>query len=311
MSGVEALAWYSSFHDNQRAWGIYIPLSSLPLMDELYFSRIKLAKDRRLQLCWSILLYHELMHFAVDYGCAWMELLLKVPIRREFVTRSASAPPVSGMSITDAYLKVEEAAANAHMLRIIGATQSGATRRAVENFVKVQPAGYKDGIDAVDDKSFGQVIAETLRSYCAIWAIDRRLDFGSPALQISRLLPLEDGQLLAECPVHVINDLDDVGVAPGSLKLIQCISEVIETPAFGKKLKGVPEEIQRDWSRAREQIKFHVPSPPRFEKLKNWKPQTWSLRLRSGHRVHLEAPDSGAVAWRAVSIGSHKEMGHG
>jgi hypothetical protein len=145
----------------------------------------------------------------------------------------------------------------------------------------------------------------------AIWAIDRRLDFGSPALQVSRLLPLEDGQLLAECPVHVINDLDDVGVAPGSLKLIQCISEVIETPAFGKKLKGVPEEIQRDWSRVREQIKSHVPSPPRFEKLKDWKPATWSLRLRSGHRVHLEAPDSGVAAWRAVSIGSHKEMGHG
>ena len=273
-TGIEALAWYSSFHENRRAWGIYIPLSSLPLMDELYFSRIKLAKERRLQLCWSILLHHELMHFAVDCGCAWMELLLKAPVRREFVTRGGSEPPVTGMSITDSYLTVEEAAANAHMLRVIGATESKATRRAVESFVTLQPAGYKDGINAVDENSFGQVIAETLRSYCAIWALDRRLDFGSPALQILRILPLEDAQLLAECPVHVIDDLDDVGVAPGSIKLIQCISEVVETLSFEKKLKDVPEEIQRDWSRVREQIKTHVPSPPRFEKLKNWKPQT-------------------------------------
>jgi hypothetical protein len=155
--------------------------------------------------------------------------------------------------------------------------------------------------------------AEEIRSdsYCSIWAIEHGLDLGSPALQISRLLPSKDSQLLAECPIHVINDLDDVGLAPGSIKLIQCISDVVETHAFSKRLKGVPDEIQRDWSRVKEQIKVHVPSPPRFEKLKDWKPQTWSLRLRSGHRVHLEAPDRGAVAWRAVAIGSHKELGHG
>src|SRR5262249_40035474 len=31
-SGIEALAWYVSFHNDQTAWGIYIPLSSLALI---------------------------------------------------------------------------------------------------------------------------------------------------------------------------------------------------------------------------------------------------------------------------------------
>jgi hypothetical protein len=62
-----ALAWYVSFHDNQDAWGIYIPRSSLALMDELYLKKLPMARGHRLRLAWSILLPHEQMHFAVDY----------------------------------------------------------------------------------------------------------------------------------------------------------------------------------------------------------------------------------------------------
>jgi hypothetical protein len=65
--GIGALAWYVSFHDNQDAWGIYIPLSSLTLMDELYLKKLPMARGHRLRLAWSILLHHEQMHFAVDY----------------------------------------------------------------------------------------------------------------------------------------------------------------------------------------------------------------------------------------------------
>jgi SpoIIAA-like len=39
-------------------------------------------------------------------------------------------------------------------IAVIGATESKATRRAVERFAKLQPAGYKDGIKAVDENSF-------------------------------------------------------------------------------------------------------------------------------------------------------------
>jgi hypothetical protein len=52
-TGIEALAWYVSFHDDQRQWGIYIPLSSLALMDELYLSKLRIGRDRRLHLAWS------------------------------------------------------------------------------------------------------------------------------------------------------------------------------------------------------------------------------------------------------------------
>jgi hypothetical protein len=105
--------------------------------------------------------------------------------------------------------------------------------------------------------------------------------------------------------------LAEVGIAPGSVRLIQCISEIVENENFEKQLQRQDPAVRRDWSRKKEQIKIRLPSPPRFEKLKNWEPPTWSLRLRDGHRVHLQPSNRGAAAWRAIAIGNHKEMGHG
>ncbi|HEY7329761.1 MAG TPA: hypothetical protein VH592_19155 [Gemmataceae bacterium] len=310
-TGIEALAWYVSFHDDQRAWGVYIPLSSLALMDELYLSNLRIGRDRRLNLAWSALLFHEQMHFAVDYACAWFELVLRAPTRREFMARFKGQLPFAGLTPSEAYLEIEEAAANAHMLRQLVRKESRQVMRTIEGFVARQPPGYKEGLRATSDASFAEATAETLRSYFAIWAIEHRLDFGNPKTDWLRLLPLDDESAGSECPVYVINDLDEIGMAAGSLRLIQCISEIVETADFERQFRRQDAEVRSDWGRKKEEIKIRLPSPPRFEKLKDWKPPTWSLRLRAGHRAHLRPPDPGMTAWRAVAIGNHKEMGHG
>ena len=150
-SGTEALAWYVSFHDNQRAWGIYIPLSSLALMDELYLGNLPIERERRFQLAWSALMLHEKMHFAVDYACAWFELMLRAPIRREFMDRFNSQPPLAAAMRSEAYLEVEETLANAYMLRELTRTSPRQIVRAVEEFVKKQPAGYRECLQNVQN----------------------------------------------------------------------------------------------------------------------------------------------------------------
>jgi hypothetical protein len=256
-------------------------------------------------------LHHEQMHFAVDRACAWFELMLRAPIRREFTSRFKLQPPLAGITISEAYLEIEETAANAYMLRHLGRAQSGQIVRALETFVEKQPSGYREGLKATGGVAFAEATADTLRSYFALWAIEHRLDLGNREMNLSRLLPLEDKRVLAECPVYALDDLEDVGVASGSVRLIQCIAEIVETDNFERQLRRQDLAVRRDWSRRKEQIKVCLPSPPRFEKLKNWAPPTWSLRLRDGHRVHLQPPDRGMAAWRAVAIGNHKEMGHG
>lgn len=158
---------------------------------------------------------------------------------------------------------------------------------------------------------FAEAVKQTLCSYLSLWSIEHRLDVANPKLALLSLLPLGPKSAIGECPVYEINDLDEVGVTPSSVRLIQCISEIVETGDFEKQFRRQHGDIQRDWSRKKEEIKAGLPAPPRFEKLKNWSPPTWSLRLRAGHRAHLQPPDSGATAWRAVAIGNHKELGHG
>lgn len=310
-TGIDALAWYRSFHDDQRTWGIYIPLSSLTLMDELYLGKLRVGRDSRLHLAWSALLLHEQMHFAVDYACAWLELVLRTPIRREFTARFTGPPPLAELAPSEPYLEIEETAANAHMLRQLARKQSRQVMRALAAFVEKQPTGYREGLQATADDSFAKATAQTLQSYFALWAIEARLDFGNSKIDWLRLLPLDAESASSECPVYAINDLNKIGVAAGSLRLIQRIGEIVETAEFEKQLRRQDAKVQRDWMRKKEEIKVGLPSPPRFEKLKEWKPPTWSLRLRAGHRVHLRPTDPGTTAWQAVAIGNHKDMGHG
>jgi hypothetical protein len=311
MSGIEALAWYESFHDDQSGWGIYIPTSSLALFDALYLAHLPLDRDRRLHIAWKSLLLHEQTHFAVDYACAWFELMLTVPVRREFTSRFAKEPPLRGMERHENYLEVEEKLANAHMLRRFKRGRPRAVFKALEQFAVRQPAGYRDGVKVIEDCAFDEAAAETLRSYLALWAIEHRLDLNSAALRLSPLLPLENDALLAEVPVYVFDDIADVGLAPGAVRLVQSIAEVVETDKFARQFERQHPAIRNDWNRMKDMIKLSVPRPPRFEKLKNWTPPTFSLRLRDGYRVHLEPPADGVSAWRAVAIGNHKEMGHG
>ena len=151
--GTEALAWYVSFHDDQRAWGIYIPLSSLALMDGFYLDKLPMRRDRQFHLASSVFLYHEQMHFAVDHTCAWFELMLRAPIRREFMARFSRQSPLASVKAFEAYLEVEETAANAHMLRQLRHTHPRQITRVVELFVEKQPAGY-EGVKAIGDAAF-------------------------------------------------------------------------------------------------------------------------------------------------------------
>jgi hypothetical protein len=306
-AGIEALAWYVSFHHNQNDWGIYIPKSSLALIDELYLGALRMDRDRRLSLAWFLLLKHEQMHFAIDYACTQFELLLRAPIRREFSDRFHAASPVAGMSISHPYLTIEETAANAHMLREAARIASKSTMRTVEKFVAAQPLGYREGLSATTGAAFEGSLAETLRSYLAAWALEHRLDVGSPELSLERLLPLADQCTLAECPIYAIDDLSQAGVSSESVRFITCISDIVETEKFAKQLRRLSDQICSAWRRKKEQFKTAVPQGADFKKFEG----LWSLRVTGGYRAHLKEPDATAKAWRAVAIGNHKEMGHG
>ena len=78
-TGIDALAWYSSFHNFRREWGIYIPILSLVYIARRWLKRLGIPLERKLQVAFWLVHEHELFHFATDYMVAQWEILLNVP----------------------------------------------------------------------------------------------------------------------------------------------------------------------------------------------------------------------------------------
>jgi hypothetical protein len=309
-AGVDALAWYSSFHSSRERWGIYIPLSSLPIIDALYFSNLPVARSERWRLAWDVLMAHEIVHFAIDYAVAWFELLHHAPIRRAFSDRMNSNIAKDVFPVRSSYLEIEETLANGNVLREIAGHVDTETSDLLREFIRHQPPGYRDGENAERDDGFAVTVAETLRSYLSVWSSGWNIDLGNPALDLSRLLPLE-AKARASCPVWIINDLETVGLPNDAVRQITSVQPIIETKLFVKELRRLHENYQSSWSRLKERLAVGIPNGSDF---KRWGPDgVWSVRVNDDIRAHLQMPARGDATspWLARSIGGHKKMGHG
>jgi len=316
--GADAVAWYVSFHGSPDQWGIYVPLSSLPILDELYFADLPIPRAERWRLVWEALLAHEAAHFAVDYACAWFELLHHSPLRRAVHDRMQAADQwASALLPRSSYFEAEEALANGHVLRALGPRVGPEATDALRRFVRAQPPGYRDGDAAATDAGFAAAVTEVLRGYLAVWSTAWNLDPGNPALDFSRLLPF-DAADLAQCPVWVLDDLDAAGLPAGAVRLFARVTPIEETLAFRKKAKR--QGLGDAWERTKARLAGGIPNGSDFKKWPKAGDGMWSVRVTEGVRAHLRQPEQLSFvasegpcpgAWLACDIGSHKAMGHG
>jgi hypothetical protein len=308
-AGMDAVAWYVSFHGSRDRWGIYIPLSSLPIVDELHFAHLPLPRVERWQLIWAALLAHEAVHFAVDWACAWFELLHHAPLRGAVYDRMQTSWPAGGALLPrSSYFEAEEALANGHVLRALG-PRVGSAAEALRRFIRGQPPGYRDGEAAETDTRFAATAAEVLRGYLSVWSTAWNLDPGNPALDFSRILPL-DAAALAHCPVWVLDDLAAVDLSAGAVRLFTCVAPIEETPGFHKKAKR--QRLEDAWKRTKARLAEGIPNGSDFKKWPKAGDRMWSIRVTDGVRAHLRQPeDPQSEPWRACDIGDHKAMGHG
>lgn len=316
--GTDAAAWYVSFHASRGQWGIYIPLSSLPLLDELYFNKLPIPRVERWRLIWDMLLAHEAAHFAVDCACAWFELLHHAPLRRAVRDRMQATEPKSELLLPrSSYFEAEEALANGHLLRTLVPHVTPDAGEALRRFVRAQPPGYRDGEAAATNTGFAAAAAEALRGYLAVWSTLWNLDPGNPGLDFSRLLPLDSADL-THCPVWVLDDLDAVDLPPGSVRFFSHVAPISETEAFLKKARK--QSLSDAWERTKARLAEGIPKGSDFKKWPKAGDGMWSVRVTDGVRAHLRQPsgqpsvvpgEDQPGTWTACDIGGHKAMGHG
>ena len=88
--GLEALAWYGSFH-TRGGWGIYVKASGLIYLAEKWFYHLRRSRDEKLSLAHRALVHHELFHFATDRMCSFWEITTRCPMRAELRERLKGA----------------------------------------------------------------------------------------------------------------------------------------------------------------------------------------------------------------------------
>lgn len=296
--GVDALAWYVSFHRSQGTWGVFIPTSSLVYMELRHFRSAGLSQSAKRQAALEMLLEHESFHWAADHTCSQWEVLLHAPCWRSLTQRRRD----KGLP----YIELEESLANAHMLRRLGRRWNKSVRSAVERFVAGQPSGYNRAGEFADRARFDAGLTELSKTYAGLHASERGLNVFSPCFDYATLFPVYPRVPGDQCPIHIIRDLARFGIPEISLRFLKCIPEIVETELFQKLFAQMPQDIQKRWKRKKEQLKVMLPRHPEFENFRDY----FSLRLGHSFRAHLR-PVAGQTRWEAFEIGPHTKMGHG
>ena len=243
--GIDALAWYVSFHKSSGDWGIFIPTSSLVYLELRHFKSLRLTQAAKRQVALALLLEHELFHFAADYGCAQWEVLLHAPCWRSLTQRRRD----TGLP----YIQLEEALANAYMLRTLERQWSKLTRKSVRRFVSRQPPGYSQAGDYAEDLPFEAGLCELAKTYVGLHAVERGLNMYSKSFDYRLLFPVPPAIPSGRCPIHIIKDLSRFSIPEISVRIFKCIPAIVETDKFQKLFLHVPQDIQKRWKRKKDQ----------------------------------------------------------
>jgi hypothetical protein len=133
-SGVEAIAWYVSFHVSRAGWGIYVAEDSVEAFARRTFGSLHGLLDAdKLRLGFQVVLDHELFHYWTDVACAQMEFATRQPI---YVPYLRGHP-----NISSPVCQTEEALANARAWRRVKAPDA---KMALGTEMRREPPGYRD-----------------------------------------------------------------------------------------------------------------------------------------------------------------------
>lgn len=301
IDGLDALSWYVSFHNSSDEWGIYIPTTSIHYLSRKLMSLHTIENLHSFdQIAVKILLLHEIFHFYADYAQTQFELIIREPCRN--ILRAQLG--------VGKYLEIEEAAANAFMLRHLEQECDDDQIEAVRRFTLIQPAGYRDGAAlAQDDQMFQQALCEVVKSYVGLPMHSKSIFLDPTVIHWDAFYPSAVDDFLYDCPIYFLQDSDRFGLPELEPKFFTSVNEIRETSYFEKRLARLPSRYQDAWREKKAQLSQPPLNRKQFERLKGERRGIYSVRVGKGHRAHLK-PVDGYSHWDALDIGTHTEMGH-
>lgn len=302
LRGLDAHAWYMTFHQRMYQWGIYAPVTGVAAYAVHALSVTDIPWEAKLNVALRAILAHERFHFAADVGIAQVELALQRPI---------AWPARDNAPAWAQVVLIEEQLATAAQLRSIRFARDAAARASFHDLrahSQALPPGYRDGHQLVARRHDFE--GRMLDHAQAVW----EAALGAPpayGVELQHLYPAFRPYELGRCPVHVLFDQARYGLGHLPFFLISTVDVTEESPDFVKKLRKLPTYARTKWDKTR-RLLAQSTSVPGLD-FKPWPPggkDCFSVRVDKTLRAHLRF-DSALARWLAESIGFHGEMGHG
>lgn len=322
--GVDAFAWYVSFH-HSKDWGIYIPLTGL-LKFSSNFVEVTPNPVTAVNIGLDLLLSHEGVHYGIDIAVSQLELIEQ---------RAIYIPERNLLRNNAGYIEREEKIANAAKLilsnrlaknRTLGCPDLLATCR---NLVRSQPAGYRDGLSCESKSKFhseaNQYLHQVLNS-----STSYPTNIRPSTVDLSLLIPLQIrwGKIdlgyvdISRCPIYIIEDLPTSVENKISLYFIGALLSIEESSNFLKDLSRRA-DFAKMWDKTKQLLsnpitKKHGPNldlkiwDKKSQKDGNPSKEWWSVRVggaSSNVRAHLYRFGTNSE-WVADQIGDANKMGH-
>ena len=302
MHSIDALGWYVTFHQRAYQYGVHLPIKGVAFFAVHTLAELSIPLERKLEVAFHAILRHELFHFAADCMVANWEMAQS---RERYWSVREELRNGAG------YIELEEALANAYMLRGLrhptrSLSKSGASG-LVTKYTESQPPGYRDGpIHATSRTAYVDGCRRLSAHYwdapnCDTdWGLDTFL-FYPDAVKID----------WRRCPV-IVHDAEGILETLGiGLDLFKAIRAINDTPTFRKSLRKLNPKYAKLWKKCKSKLSKDVGlSSVGFQRWRKGGPDCYSVRLDGNYRVHLRF-DRSADYWFAEAVGDHKSMGHG
>jgi hypothetical protein len=311
-TGIEALAWYLSYHYAPPGrWGIFIRESGVLYLAQQVLGGRAATLAARCTVAFQYLLAHERAHYAVDRMATVWEELFKSPsyVRapRTTIMMAFSHEPNKREPGQPTVAEYEERYAVARsLLAIEGTARKYRLGRAVQQLrdhAARLPAHYAAGAQL---QSLSEADVPLLYFYHGLQGLppDRRLASGLLSFDTLGFFPGTDAH---PAPVTLLLDAQPLGLATGPvIRPYPQVDRIEEEARFLKQLDRIDRRYRRLWDKTKRILRettAHRGLNFEWIAAKGF----FTVRLDRAVRVAL-APPSLGVPWRAVAVGTHDEI---
>ncbi|HEC88732.1 MAG TPA: hypothetical protein ENI52_05400 [Thermoplasmata archaeon] len=297
--GIEAFAWYRSFHWNPSyKWGIYMVDKGIYYIARNVFGKIKQVSPQGrcyntldfVQQSFRLLFLHEFFHYITDIAASILEIgsLSTHPYYNEYVKNVYMCPRNKNEP-------VEEAMANAFAFNKF---RESSIRQQLRIFMKNQPAGYSALEQYVRRRDF-------IHGRRKLGTLIRDGAHANGVAPLETLFDCYSCDLhFGDVPIYIIPTIKDSKYV---IKLITSIprSTLIQSPTFKKDLKRLSPDIIRKYQKALQMLEYNAQHRGlKFEKIKGCD-TVFTVRIDRNYRISMR-PLNGK--WELLRFAEHDEV---